>query len=148
MGDDAQSYALRGLCHARAWCSYAVMPCMLPGGGGRGAEPLTHTQCMDACMHGFPRARSTPYHTAYAIHSTCVPCRSSELDRPENAMLKPLVEKLKAVKATIDAAGVASGAGAISWADLLVLAGKVSTQQLWAELKVRATTAAPYRAAG
>ncbi|MEW5309373.1 MAG: hypothetical protein WDW38_001267 [Sanguina aurantia] len=62
---------------------------------------------------------------------------SSELDRPENVMLKPLVERLAEAKKTIDANGAKTGAGPISWADLIMLAGKVSTQKSWVQMKVK-----------
>lgn len=45
------------------------------------------------------------------------------------------MEKLKVAKAKIDATGAKSGAGPISWADLLVLAGKVATLKQWNEEK-------------
>lgn len=61
----------------------------------------------------------------------------NELDRPENTMLKPLVSKLKTAKAEIDAAGAKTGAGPISWADLIMLAGKVATQRAWASAKIK-----------
>lgn len=60
---------------------------------------------------------------------------SEELSRPENASLKEVVEKLKKAKAKIDA-GDATGAGPISWADTIYLAGRVSTQLKWSEIKV------------
>eukprot|EP00884_Botryococcus_braunii_P015033 jgi/Botrbrau1/23530/Bobra.0141s0002.1 len=47
-----------------------------------------------------------------------------ELNRPENASLKPYVAKLKELKKAIDAEGVRIGNGPISWADLIVLAAK------------------------
>ena len=83
------------------------------------AHPVTQVPCCACCL------------------SPCSPC-SDELDRPENAMLKPVVEKLKQAKAVIDEYGAKTGAGPISWADLLVLAGKVTTVKEWAEIKVRA----------
>lgn len=50
--------------------------------------------------------------------------------------MKPTVEKLKKAKAAIDAGDV-SGAGPISWADLIYLSGKVTTQIAFREAKVR-----------
>ncbi len=64
-------------------------------------------------------------------------CSAEELGRPENAGLKALVEKLKAAKAKIDAGDV-NGAGPISWADTIYLAGRVATQASWAQIKVGA----------
>ncbi|GLC42901.1 hypothetical protein PLESTB_001812400 [Pleodorina starrii] len=58
-----------------------------------------------------------------------------ELSRPENAGLDVIVEKLAQAKAKIDAAGAEDGSGPISWADLLVLAAKVTTQAEWARIK-------------
>lgn len=51
-------------------------------------------------------------------------------------MLKPLVERLAEAKKAIDANGAKTGAGPISWADLIMLAGKVSTQKSWVQMKV------------
>lgn len=59
-----------------------------------------------------------------------------ELGRPENASLKPLVERLADLKKSIDAGGADVGQGPISWADLIVLAAKVSTQKVWYRAKV------------
>ncbi|GFR53080.1 hypothetical protein Agub_g15788, partial [Astrephomene gubernaculifera] len=59
-----------------------------------------------------------------------------ELSRPENTDLEPLVARLAQAKSKIDAAGAEDGSGAISWADLLVLAAKVTTQAQWAAIKV------------
>lgn len=61
---------------------------------------------------------------------------SEELGRPENADLAPLVERLAQAKAKIDEAAVADGSGPISWADLLVLAAKISTQLGWKAIKL------------
>ncbi|GIL48968.1 hypothetical protein Vafri_5468 [Volvox africanus] len=58
-----------------------------------------------------------------------------ELSRPENAGLDVVVAKLAQAKSKIDAAGAEDGSGPISWADLLVLAAKVSTQAQWATIK-------------
>lgn len=71
----------------------------------------------------FALAINTHMHAMHA--SSC----SSELDRPENSMLKPVVEKLKKAKAKIDDTGARTGAGPISWADLLVVAGKCVTSR-------------------
>lgn len=62
---------------------------------------------------------------------------SEELGRPENAPLKPFVEKLKKAKAAIDKASEEVGQEGIGYADLAVLAVKVSTQLAWFEIKVR-----------
>ncbi|PNW83243.1 hypothetical protein CHLRE_05g233900v5 [Chlamydomonas reinhardtii] len=58
------------------------------------------------------------------------------LARPENAGLEVVVAKLAKAKAKIDAAGAEDGAGPISWADLIVLAAKVTTQSGWSATKV------------
>lgn len=47
-----------------------------------------------------------------------------ELDRPENAGLKPLVEKLKNAKPEIDALNEKNGSGPISFADLICIAAR------------------------
>lgn len=57
-----------------------------------------------------------------------------ELGRPENKMLEPLVKRLAEAKAEID--GKAGERGPISWADLAVLAAKVSAVKGWRELRV------------
>lgn len=64
---------------------------------------------------------------------------SEELNRPENAMLKPLVEKLAAAKKVIDEGNLKLGSQPISWADTIYLAGKVATQTSWNEIKVKGT---------
>lgn len=48
--------------------------------------------------------------------------------------VRPVVEKLRQVKQTIDE-GDTNGAGPISWADLIYLAGKATTQASWREAK-------------
>ncbi|EFJ45738.1 hypothetical protein VOLCADRAFT_105827 [Volvox carteri f. nagariensis] len=58
-----------------------------------------------------------------------------ELSRPENAGLDVIVDKLAQAKAKIDAGGAEDGSGPISWADLIVLAAKVTTQAQWASIK-------------
>ena len=50
--------------------------------------------------------------------------------------MKPVVEKLRKAKAAIDE-GDKAGAGPISWADLIYLAGKATTQAGWNAGKVR-----------
>lgn len=59
-----------------------------------------------------------------------------ELNRPENAGLKPLVARLAEVKAKIDEESATVGQGPLSWADLLVIAGKVATRKVWYDAKV------------
>lgn len=49
--------------------------------------------------------------------------------------LQPVVDKLRQAKEAIDA-GDQEGAGPISWADLIYLAGKVTTQTQWNDLKI------------
>jgi hypothetical protein len=61
---------------------------------------------------------------------------SEELNRPENAYLKPLAARVKEAKAAVDAAVDPKGEK-ISYADLLVLSTKVATTQAWKEVKVR-----------
>ena len=81
---------------------------------------------------------------------------SKELSREENKSLKPYINKLKPLKAAVDKKNIAEGGwhtalmlqiwlicwvtklgfwftgqGAISWADLLVLAAKVATVKNW-----------------
>jgi hypothetical protein len=48
------------------------------------------------------------------------------------------VARLAGAKAKIDEQSVATGAGPVSWADLLYMAGKTAVQASWAEIKVRA----------
>jgi hypothetical protein len=61
---------------------------------------------------------------------------SEELNRPENAYLKPLAARVKEAKAAVDAAVDPKGPK-IGYADLMVLATKVATTQAWKEVKVR-----------
>lgn len=61
---------------------------------------------------------------------------SDELNRPENAYLKPAAEKVKAAKSAVDAA-LPAGSGPIGYADLLAMAAKVATQAAWAEVKMK-----------
>ena len=49
--------------------------------------------------------------------------------------VKAVVDKLKKAKEAIDTGDV-DGAGAISWTDLIYLAGKVTSQAAWKESKV------------
>jgi L-ascorbate peroxidase len=63
---------------------------------------------------------------------------SEELNRPENAGLKPLADRLKAAKSDVDAA-VDPGSAPISYADLMVLACKVATQDAWRAVKLKKT---------
>jgi L-ascorbate peroxidase len=65
----------------------------------------------------------------------CFTPHSDEINRPENAYLKPAADKVKGAKAAVDAA-LPAGSGPISYADLLVLAAKVATQAAWKEVKV------------
>ncbi|KAG2487468.1 hypothetical protein HYH03_013890 [Edaphochlamys debaryana] len=58
-----------------------------------------------------------------------------ELGRPENKGLESIIEKLAKAKTEIDAASEKDGSGPISWADLMVLAAKVSTQASWTDVK-------------
>ena len=51
--------------------------------------------------------------------------------------IKATVEKLKKAKESIDATGEKIGSGPISWADLIFLAGKTTSQVAWRESKVR-----------
>lgn len=64
---------------------------------------------------------------------------SDELNRPENVGLKPLVARLAEAKKQIDAGNAAIGSGPISWADTIYLAGKVSTQASWIQIKLKGT---------
>jgi hypothetical protein len=78
----------------------------------------------------------------------CIPlhflrCCSEELNRPENAYLKPLAQRVKDAKAAVDAAVDPKGEK-ISYADLLVLATKVATVQAWKDVKVRLTPDSDY----
>jgi len=76
--------------------------------------------------------------TTLSLFHTTVPrvvCCSEELNRPENAYLKPMAEKVKAARAAVDAA-TPEGSGPISIADTLVLACKVATSAAWKEVKV------------
>ncbi|KAF5829308.1 heme peroxidase [Dunaliella salina] len=57
---------------------------------------------------------------------------AEELSRPENKGLDAAIQKLKDVKAKIDEQVVSP----ISWADLIYLAGKISTQKQWFVEKV------------
>uniref|UniRef100_A0A061RD54 L-ascorbate peroxidase n=1 Tax=Tetraselmis sp. GSL018 TaxID=582737 RepID=A0A061RD54_9CHLO len=69
---------------------------------------------------------------------------SGELPAGEKQSLAATIDKLKAAKEEIDARTEKTGTGQanISWADLLALAGKVTTQQSWRESKInRAETA-------
>ena len=50
--------------------------------------------------------------------------------------IKTTVDKLKKAKESIDATGAKTGAGPISWADLIFVAGKVTSQIAWRESKV------------
>uniref|UniRef100_A0A383W9J5 Plant heme peroxidase family profile domain-containing protein n=1 Tax=Tetradesmus obliquus TaxID=3088 RepID=A0A383W9J5_TETOB len=63
---------------------------------------------------------------------------SEELNRPENAYLKPLAARVKEAKAAVDAAVDPKGEK-ISYADLLVLATKVATTQAWKAVKMQKT---------
>ncbi|WIA23161.1 hypothetical protein OEZ86_010056 [Tetradesmus obliquus] len=63
---------------------------------------------------------------------------SEELNRPENAYLKPLAARVKEAKAAVDAAVDPKGEQ-ISYADLLVLATKVATTQAWKAVKMQKT---------
>lgn len=58
-----------------------------------------------------------------------------ELNRPENKALKPMVQKLAGAKKAIDEKSIAAEQGPISWADLLVLAAKLTTQMSWRSIK-------------
>lgn len=62
---------------------------------------------------------------------------AEEASRPENDGLGDLVDRLSAVKATVDGELAAKGAGPLSWADLLVLAAKTAVQKEWFALKVK-----------
>eukprot|EP00878_Enallax_costatus_P021417 GHUV01022668.1.p1 GENE.GHUV01022668.1~~GHUV01022668.1.p1 ORF type:complete len:293 (+),score=57.94 GHUV01022668.1:504-1382(+) len=63
---------------------------------------------------------------------------SEELNRPENASLKPLADRLKSAKSEVDA-GIDPAGGPISYADLLVLATKVATMDAWKTVKLKKT---------
>lgn len=64
-----------------------------------------------------------------------------ELGRPENAGLKPLVERLAKAKAAIDSQQAARGAAPFSWADTIALAAKVTTEAAWVQQRqARAST--------
>lgn len=78
-----------------------------------------------------PSSSFPPFTTPFLL----APTNSEELNRPENASLKPLVEKLRRAKETIDA-GRPEGQDPLSWADLLVLAARTTVQQGWREIKV------------
>jgi hypothetical protein len=69
---------------------------------------------------------------AWCLADAC----SEELNRPENAYLKPLAARVKEAKAAVDAAVDPKGEK-IGYADLMVLATKVATTQAWKEVKVR-----------
>ncbi|KAK9812426.1 hypothetical protein WJX73_009908 [Symbiochloris irregularis] len=60
-----------------------------------------------------------------------------ELGRPENKDIKSYIGKLKAIKQKIDQNSKAAGQGEYSWADVLVLAAKVTAQKLWASVKIK-----------
>jgi len=62
-----------------------------------------------------------------------------ELKRPENASLKPLVEKLKEVKKTVDEQNAASNQAPISWSDLLVLTARLAVSKEWRVQKRKRT---------
>lgn len=59
-----------------------------------------------------------------------------ELNRPENKELRPFVEKLKGIKKKIDGQAKAAGQPTYSWADVIVLAAKVTAQKSWAAVKI------------
>ncbi|CAG9467473.1 unnamed protein product [Pedinophyceae sp. YPF-701] len=59
-----------------------------------------------------------------------------ELDRPCNKGLDATVAKLKGIKAKIDEESTKVGQGEVSWADLLVCAGRIATLALWRKQKV------------
>lgn len=65
---------------------------------------------------------------------------SGELDRPENAALKPLVEKLRVAKKAIDEGAANVGQAPITWADTIVVAGKVATELSWVDIKIKRAT--------
>eukprot|EP01023_Acetabularia_acetabulum_P022476 TRINITY_DN220_c0_g2_i2.p1 TRINITY_DN220_c0_g2~~TRINITY_DN220_c0_g2_i2.p1 ORF type:complete len:370 (-),score=60.81 TRINITY_DN220_c0_g2_i2:211-1248(-) len=59
-----------------------------------------------------------------------------ELDRPENATLKPLVEKLLKAKSDIDELNAQFQSGPISFADLICIAARFATKKSWFNIKL------------
>lgn len=72
-------------------------------------------------------------------HSTVTPAAATHRSASESAAassLSDIIAKVKAAKKAIDE-GDTNGAGPISWADTVYLAGKVAMQKQWDEIKVR-----------
>jgi L-ascorbate peroxidase len=67
---------------------------------------------------------------------------SEELNRKENSGLKSYVDKLAKAKKAIDSKSATVGQGAISWADLEVLAVKVAMTLGWVAIKVKRSSIA------
>ena len=59
-----------------------------------------------------------------------------EAGREENKGLGDIVKKLEGVKSQIDKGNEQLGARPISWADLIVIAAKATTERAWIDLKV------------
>lgn len=59
------------------------------------------------------------------------------MERPENTMLKPIVEKLKEAKSKIDEKSESNGQGPASWADIIVLGAKIAISKSWGKIKVK-----------
>lgn len=98
-------------------------------------EKLSSSDAADAVRLSLRCASNFDYATKTGGFNGSIMVNPAELNRPENANLKPFAEKLRKVKADVDAAVAELGYGPISYADLMVLASKVSCQKKWAEEK-------------
>jgi hypothetical protein len=116
---------------------------------GAPAEPSCARRCPAAAPAAFlpccPCTPSPPHPTPRPCPCPRAPARSAELSRPENAQFRPLVARLAGAKAKIDEQSVATGAGPVSWADLLYMAGKTAVELSWRDVKVGASAAAGAR---
>ncbi len=71
------------------------------------------------------------------LNTPTSPSRRGEINRPEYADLKPLVAKLTTAKQAIDEGAASVGQAPITWADTIVVAGKVATELSWVDIKIK-----------
>eukprot|EP00798_Chlamydomonas_sp_ICE-L_P010122 gene10122-8022_t len=96
---------------------------------------LTKDDAADAVRLAVRQAGTYDAETKTGGFNASIILNADELARPENAPIRPFVEKLKKVKAAIDEKCASIGAPPISYSDTLVLAVKLTCRDKWTTIK-------------
>lgn len=138
--------SLVGLYGSPAWSANKLTPQPLSVGASQKAAQIDAINALlSECLSKAFEPIDAPYLVRLALHDVLtydINTRTGgsngsirfEMDRPENAKLKPYFDRLSKVKEEVDAR--LGPSGPISWADLIYVAGKVATRKKWLSEKV------------